>query len=165
MQVIKDALDTKDMEKIFQVLNYIADKEAWVPNQVIWTPDLLEAQYGVVTIAKMKDEGAELIKDMFRPHLPQCKELAAHFTMWFANSGIAWHNDEGYEFGATFYLNQVWNRNWGGYYLYEEDDIIKAVKPKFNTLVINDKHEYHHVTQVSSAAPEPRCTIQLWGKK
>ena len=40
---------------------------------------------------------------------------------------------------------------------------IHGVIPQQNTMVINDKNEYHMVTPVSFDVPEYRYTIQIWG--
>ena len=82
------------------------------------------------------------------------------------NSGIACHSDECYESGATIYLND-WNMNFGGLFVWKDDnsDIMKAIVPQKNMMVLNDEKQNHIVTSVSSLSKGYRLTIQIWTKK
>ena len=39
---------------------------------------------------------------------------------------------------------------------------MKAIAPKRNMMVLNDKREFHSVTPISPLCKEFRCTIQIW---
>ena len=92
-------------------------------------------------------------------------EFTFQYYLWGPNSGIADHDDAGYDVGATLYLNDF-PLNYGGLFVYEDaDNDLKVVAPTRNTLVVNDQKERHLVTTVSSQATFPRLTIQIWGNR
>ena len=49
------------------------------------------------------------------------------------NSGIPWHDDASYVFSGTVYLNEIWDKNLGGYFVYEDGEEIKCIVPTYNT--------------------------------
>ena len=85
-----------------------------------------------------------------------------YYHYWTKLSGINWHGDEGYLFGATLYLND-WKKEWGGLFLWE-DDGLHCLCPKKGMLVINTKKQPHCVTPVSTSAPYARRSIQIFGE-
>jgi hypothetical protein len=48
-------------------------------------------------------------------------------------SFIPWHDDNTYAYSGTVYLNEVWDKNWGGYFAYEDGGEIKCLMPFYNT--------------------------------
>ena len=88
--------------------------------------------------------------------------------IWTRLSYIPWHNDQAYISAITIYLNEYWDPNWGGIYLYrtreEARQNIKGYLPKFNTAVKNNNRVSHSITMISMDAASPRVTIQLFTK-
>ena len=98
--------------------------------------------------------------------LPPHDGINFKYYVWNKMSGIPWHNDHNHHFAGTLYLNEKWNTDYGGVFLYREkrDDVeFNAVAPAQNMLVLNDSKQDHMVTPISPLAPEDRITIQLWG--
>ena len=83
---------------------------------------------------------------------------------WSRLSYIPWHNDGHRGTAVTVYLNDSWDRDWGGLFLYEGSsrDDIRAVVPHFNCGLRNSRHLQHATTLVALDAPEPRFTLQLF---
>ena len=83
---------------------------------------------------------------------------------WTPLSYIPWHNDAGHQAAITIYLNETWDKNWGGLFLYRDpsDDGIRGVAPRFNTAVKNSANIEHATTMIATDAPEPRMTVQLF---
>lgn len=79
-------------------------------------------------------------------------------------SFIPWHTDAGYQLSFTIYLNEVWDRDWGGYFVYEQDGDLNAVVPKFNTAVGFECPVQHCTTMPSINAPL-RESIQVFFEK
>ena len=69
-----------------------------------------------------------------------------------------------YKFGATLYLNDVWDLNWGGIFVWKPNDsnTMKAIAPTHNTLVVNDESELHFVTPISYNTDTFRVTMQIF---
>ena len=68
---------------------------------------------------------------------------------WPGGSYIPWHTDEHTPMTATLYCNRIWDRNWGGLFLYEEEDKILAEVPEWNKLVIQTDSNPHSTTSVT----------------
>ena len=166
MQIKKDFLSNGELQAVFDGLQSIYAENLWAINQNVWQEELLDKVHGTVATAGFAGEHADKIKKFLRPHLPECKEISLVYNLWYPYSGIAWHNDGKYVFGATLYLNQEWDLNSGGIFLYMDSKTgeMKGHMPEQNTMVINDEEELHCVTTVNPAIPEPRMTLQIWGK-
>lgn len=84
--------------------------------------------------------------------------------VWPHLSFIPWHLDGKYKNAVTIFLNEEWDRNWGGIFLYEESGSgqISGVVPRFNLGIRNSAILPHAITHVSTEAPEPRFTLQLF---
>jgi hypothetical protein len=86
-----------------------------------------------------------------------------NFYCWGKFSGISWHNDGHRKYGITIYLNEIWDENHGGIFLWKnKTGEIKGVMPTKNMMVVNDEHEFHMVTPISPYANEDRMTIQMF---
>lgn len=109
------------------------------------------------------------IKNTFIEYNQEYKKLEfdTYMYVWGKGSNIPVHNDGEYVSGATIYLNKRWGYKDGGIFLYENkiQNKIEAIIPKFNTCIINDKHESHLVTSVNYNSDEPRITLQIWMNK
>ena len=104
-------------------------------------------------------------------------EKTAHFMIyyWPVGSYIPWHNDTHTSFTATLYCNRFWDKNWGGLFLYEEEDKILAEVPEWNKLIIQTDKDWHSSTSVTkpyyrpfpatsgfNMIPDIRTTIQIF---
>ena len=105
-----------------------------------------------------------MLEQELKSSLPKYTELILQYYIWQPQSGIAWHNDKAPDklFGATLYLNEEWEPNAGGWFVWEDGDGYHAILPKKKFLVVNDDTQNHCVTPV--AFENCRCTIQIWGK-
>lgn len=83
------------------------------------------------------------------------------FYMWTKGSYIPWHNDPSCNAALTIYLNDKWDRDYGGLYLYEDGPDIKAIVPQANLGVIQRNQPSHATTPVIHKA-SIRFTIQVW---
>jgi hypothetical protein len=86
--------------------------------------------------------------------------------VWTKGSYIPWHGDGHVAEGITVYLNEYWDDNWGGFFLYRENDKdthLKGIVPKFNLASKNFGNVEHTVTTVNPAA-QNRITIQMFRK-
>ena len=84
---------------------------------------------------------------------------------WTRLSYIPWHNDSKKEQALTIYLNDRWDADWGGLFLYrDEKDEIRGFAPRFSCGLRNASHVEHATTPVTLDAPEPRYTVQLFSE-
>ena len=83
------------------------------------------------------------------------------FYYWNPSSNIYWHNDTGSQGGITIYLNETWDRNYGGLFLYEDITTIYGIYPERNKLIEQYGNVYHSVSP-STTSSNIRRTIQVF---
>lgn len=72
------------------------------------------------------------------------------FYYWTTFSYIPWHSDGDFAGGFTIYLNDFWDKDWGGYLLYKDvDESIKGIVPKRNRAIFQQGGTHHMTTPVS----------------
>ena len=80
---------------------------------------------------------------------------------WTKLSYIPWHNDSHTNAGLTIYLNDFWDDDWGGYFMYQTDKDIKAIKPELNLGVLQEGNIRHSVSTINLDA-DIRVTLQAF---
>jgi hypothetical protein len=84
------------------------------------------------------------------------------FYIWTKLSYIPWHNDSHVKGALTVYLNEYWDDNWGGYFMYKnENEEISAIKPKTNLGIVQMGELKHSVSTININA-ENRITLQTF---
>jgi hypothetical protein len=87
--------------------------------------------------------------------------------VWCGGSYITWHQDNFYNYNGTIYLNEEWDSNNGGIFLYKDNQTkeIIGIEPCYNSMVVNsaietDPHNSHCVTCIVPGTIKKRVTIQ-----
>jgi len=83
---------------------------------------------------------------------------------WNRYSYIPWHNDGTHYGGLSVYLNDVWDKDYGGYFLYEDNEEIKAIIPERNLAVLQIGGVHHCTTPVNFNG-NMRITLQVFFQK
>ena len=166
MKIHRNVLSEELLEHCIQELVTLSQERVWGSSTIIWSQDLLEGVSGSTLITSVNPVTKERIIKCISEYYPDNTEYIIQYYIWQHNSGIACHSDECYESGATIYLND-WNMNFGGLFVWKDDnsDIMKAIVPQKNMMVLNDEKQNHIVTSVSSLSKGYRLTIQIWTKK
>jgi|OM-RGC.v1.019566295 hypothetical protein len=86
--------------------------------------------------------------------------------LWPNLSYITWHNDGHVKASLTLYLNENWDKNWGGFFMYEDttDNTIKAIKPEKNMGLLQENGVVHSVTTINIGA-DMRISLQFFLKE
>lgn len=81
-----------------------------------------------------------------------------------AGSCINWHTDTGHSRAATIYLNEIWEADWGGQFVYrfDDDEEPRSITPRFNTAVCIETPLKHRTLRVSEEAGEMRFSLQVF---
>lgn len=79
------------------------------------------------------------------------------------NTGINWHNDDGWKYGATYYLNNRWNNQFGGEFMFTDEKGHGWLPVVGNSLVILKSPVVHKVNPVLSPIM-PRISVQIFMK-
>jgi Rps23 Pro-64 3,4-dihydroxylase Tpa1-like proline 4-hydroxylase len=80
---------------------------------------------------------------------------------WTKLSYIPWHNDGHAESALTIYLNDYWDEDWGGYFMFKLNNEIKAIKPDRNLGIIQTGSIFHSVSTINLDA-DLRITVQTF---
>lgn len=83
------------------------------------------------------------------------------YYLWTPMSHIGWHDDSKHKGALTVYLNDEWNINHGGVFLYQLNDRIEGIYPKRNLAVHQIGTVPHTVTPLSRKSNN-RKTIQIF---
>ena len=164
MILIEDSITEDLIIKLRNELGKKSPEYCWKSSSVTWDAGTRQGVVGSCITTPVSDKIQKLLEKELESSLPKHKELICKYYIWQPMSGIAWHNDKGSDrsFGATLYLNEEWEPNGGGWFVWEDGDGYHTVLPKKKLLVVNDDTQNHCVTPV--AFENFRCTIQIWGK-
>ena len=162
MKIVKNAISDEFIGILNREIDLISSEEKWKFSNNSWNPDN-HPPYMAFAKSKVRDNMKMKILDEVRKYLPPVKKdcifLNYHYMLPY--SGLQWHGDKGYVFGATLFLN-TFKKQWGGLFLWENNkDEIRAEIPEAGKLVIVER-EMHSVTPLMYNAP-PRRTVQIWG--
>lgn len=78
-------------------------------------------------------------------------------------SGINWHSDHKWKYGATYYLNNKWNIHWGGEFMFADTEAYGFLPIVGNSMVIVKSPLDHKVNPILSPIV-PRISVQMFMK-
>jgi len=165
MKLYKNALTQNTLALVNRELsNFMEYPDKWTCSNFMWKPNIKINISGATMMATISEGLTNVILEDIEDIIPPIKKKIIQYYVWTPNSGISIHNDQKYKFGATIYLNDTWDINDGGIFLYQHNgDDWRAHIPSFNTMMINDTGSLHMVTPVSPFAKHNRYTIQIFG--
>jgi hypothetical protein len=146
--------------------NLRSGREIWRSN-LTWEPAVVRAS-SLVLVRTYGDLLKNFIlSQLLNAKVIQHKEYVVMNYAWTKLSYIPWHSDKMYDDAVTVYLNETWHRDWGGIYLFSDDETstIRGYIPKFNSAVKNGAHTLHSTTIMSTDAEIPRITLQLFSPR
>jgi hypothetical protein len=96
---------------------------------------------GVILLWDLQGQLFQNVKQETMNQLPQYQHLFDREWSICSHVGtrlsyIPWHNDAKHALSITVYLNSSWHKEWAGHLLYEEQDHIRALLPKFNRAIV-----------------------------
>lgn len=152
-----------------QILNLVKSFEGGFPefgvNQFTWIKELRSKPSNILlyNISNKHPELFEIIKNEVEEKIdrPLYKIDDCILYLYQENSYIQWHTDTKYLAALSIYLNEEWDKDWGGYFLYEDGEDIKAVIPKKNLGILQEGSVMHCVTPVISNYV-PRISLQFF---
>ena len=167
MKIYKNFFSDQLLYLIEKDLNQNLNLNNWSAGSLlIWGSDLKLGVNGTCLSSLVAEHVKTKLCEKLLTVSPKYEKISVMYQIWHPQSGISMHNDGNYKFGATIYLNDDWDINWGGLFIWE-DKITKKLNvlfPTKNTLVLNDNSERHMVTMVSPLAQKIRKTIQIFAK-
>ena len=169
MKIHEDVLPPHLLKKCLEEFREYQQQQVWGISTLYWEEFLQDSSVGSVSLRFLSEETSVEVHKELNKYYPSehNDETLYQYYVWNKMSGISNHNDGMYNFGATLYLNKLWESNWGGLFVWKDKNEKKEYKfnticPQQNMLIINDEHEMHLVTPTASTIPYPRITIQIW---
>ena len=137
------------------------EKNVWAVSELFWDDSLKVGDTGVVTLTDLEGDLKQSVLECLEHHVLPYQEANVQLYVWHKNSGISMHDDNG-RYGCTIYLNREWDINWGGIFIWNDGEELRALNPTYNMMVLNTENEDHMVTTVSPFADDFRYSLQIW---
>jgi hypothetical protein len=142
-----------------------------INNMGRWGTGLEHGSYAPVFVLKL-DEYRDYFINLYKSVDPIFKDynnLVCFLHIWPPGSQINFHHDasDGAErLSSTIYINESWNWNWGGFFLYDDEHLGNGwVYPHPNLMVWFQPPVWHSTSMITLAAEHPRLSIQLFFTK
>ena len=94
---------------------------------------------------------------------PKLNHMSTTIHYMKKGAGINWHDDGEWKYGATFYINHKWHKQWGGEFMFTDNTGHGWIPPVGNSLVIVKAPLPHKVNPVLSPIM-PRISVQIFMK-
>ena len=157
---IKDFLPE---DLILQIKKYIYRERPQTFNHSSWNQKIIKDSARVEIFRLSDTEFKEQIINCYSNYfnINTYTTTYVNYYKWLPGSFIPFHNDESSSLASTIYLNESWDKDYGGLFLYEEEQEIKGYVPKYNSAVINKNNVSHSTSIISPTAPK-RETLQIF---
>ena len=106
----------------------------------------------------------------FNPYnqLKDMEKVTTNIHYMKKDAGINWHDDDSNKYGATYYLNHKWHKQWGGEFMFmnknsDGSDSYGFIPPVGNSVIIVKTPLVHKVNPVLSPIV-PRISVQMFIK-
>lgn len=136
-----------------------------------WGKGLEAGSYSPVLVLKL-DEYADYFINRYKtvdPIFAEFNNVVCFMHAWLPGSQINWHHDSDDSYNrlsSTIYINEAWNWNWGGFFIYDDQHLGQGwVYPHPNLMVWFRPPVWHSTSMVTLAAEFPRLSIQLFFTK
>jgi|TARA_R110001592_G_scaffold11657_10_gene57201 hypothetical protein len=136
-------------------------ENVWAVSELFWDDSLKIGVTGNVTMTNLPAELRHSVLRCIDPHVLPYAKAEVQLYVWHKNSGISMHDDNG-RYGCTIYLNREWDINWGGIFIWNDGEELRALNPTYNMMVLNAENEDHMVTMVSPYSDDFRYSLQIW---
>jgi hypothetical protein len=179
MQMIRTYNNVLEEHLIKNIIDYfksILKEDVW-GSSIGWDQNLSLISSNILTHGISNESLEKEIKNSIETALDVDFEkedlaFAPSIYVWSGGSYITWHSDNCYPYNGTIYLNEEWDSDDGGVFLYKDNQTseIKGIEPTYNSMVVNsatetDPHSLHCVTCIVPGTIKKRLTIQwrVWG--
>lgn len=145
-----------------------------INNMGRWGAGLESGSYAPVLVLPIPEFKQYLIDKYCRdvdPMFNEFKNLTCFMHIWLPGSQIQWHHDasdDNPRLSSTIYINEAWNWNWGGLFLFDDPEMPGKqgwVFPHPNSMIWFKPPIWHATTMVNNNAEVPRLSIQLFFNK
>jgi Rps23 Pro-64 3,4-dihydroxylase Tpa1-like proline 4-hydroxylase len=150
------------IDLIQEIKEYVRSQTGHRSNYTSWGLNIINSSTPVLIFdidGIIKDQIIAQLKDKI--NIVDWSKASLMYYYWTKFSYIPWHNDENKKHGITIYMNEYWDKNWGGYFAYDNGNKIECIKPEYNKAVKINAPLKHTVFSTNIDAPV-RETIQIF---
>ena len=161
-EILSDCLP---VQLILELAQYAGGLKRHRTNLTSW-PSSVVGSSGTILVFDIEND-SELFAKLKTALLPmvgqefESKEWIFTYAVGSYLSFIPWHGDDKHLRSMTIYLNEVWDKNWVGYFLYDSEVGIRAELPTFNKGILFTPPLQHSTTMPTLNAPL-RLSLQLF---
>lgn len=127
-----------------------------------WSPKVLGNSFPIMSHVIGDEKMLEILRKRIDTEFGPDIKFTAQFYYYTQFSYIPWHDDVVYDGAMTIYMTDT-DYDDGGYFMYEDGDEIKAIRPMMNMAIYNK--DVHHCVTSMIQAQRLRQTIQIFFKK
>lgn len=161
MRVVKDFLHPKTLQRLRRYSRETREMRCSITS---W-PKGVVGILGPVMQFDLDGELADAIKGEvidthhLEPYHDHTWSISVHLMSRL--SYIPWHNDQQKVVNITVYLNPEWDADNQGYFIYDDEGVLKAIVPQCNLGLIYETPLMHTVSLVNACAPM-RESLQIF---
>lgn len=153
LTVYKNFLEETDFKKVQEYCDYcLTDEDTPVRTSYqSWADWLIRDSFvAFIHDVPVDHEVYSIVENKVSSVLPDYNVKCVLFHYWTKFSYIPWHNDTNHDAACTIYLNEEWDSNNGGYFLFFADTHrIEALPVERNKAVIQEGGIMHSTTPVT----------------
>ena len=171
INTVRDWLEEDVLNEIKQkYLNARGQAAFEINNMGRWGQGLEAGSYAPVFILPLQEYEQYFLQKYkaLDPVFEKFERVTVFLHIWPSGSQIGWHHDADDtgavdRIGSTIYINEHWNWNWGGLFIYDDPDHGQGwVFPEHNKMVWFVPPVWHATSMVGLNAEFPRLSIQLF---
>lgn len=154
--------NTLPVDLIQRIKIYARSQRKHRTNLTSW-PSVVVGMSGAIMLFDLEGDLFKELKAITDRIIPETKNLVMSATYNLASrySYLPWHNDQNHSYAFTIYVNEQWDPEYAGLFLYQDGDKITALYPEFNKGVWFKSPLMHSTTMPNQHAPL-RESIQLF---
>ncbi len=170
VKVTDNTFTEDEYETILFAMKDMVDNNISTITTKDWPEDLVSGINGHSDVYPvLSQEVMKILSDKCMSVLGTTKKYENYSAMYYegyGQCGLNWHTDRAYSASASIYLNDDWEDNYGGYFVFRMEGGNKLgtlVRPDLGVSVFQKGKIDHAVTQTRSDAPK-RKSIQVFIK-
>jgi hypothetical protein len=167
IKVTDETFTVTEYRKIIAFTKIMVENSPKPLKNDMWPKDLVDGVGGYSEIYSILDPNIiRILADKCMSVIGSSKNYEDYLVMYYegdSQSGLNWHTDKAYSASASIYLNDDWNDNYGGYFVFKMngDRLTTAFSPDLGLAVFQKGKINHAVTSTRHDAPK-RKSLQVF---
>jgi hypothetical protein len=167
VKITDDTFTDAEYKRIISHMNKNVELSPTSLRNDSWPKELIDGVGGYTNTHPVSDPSlVKLLADKCISTIGSSNNYEDYLVMYYEGEGefaLNWHTDRAYSSSASFYLNDNWNDNYGGYFVFrmDGDKLTTAIRPDLGMAVFQKGKIIHAVTATRHDAPK-RKSLQVF---